>query len=177
MSKNRKAMRALLAGGLVLPAALASLAPRAQGADAEKKKAWTEIAPSGSPKAVQIGKGDKTLTYYEVDADHPLEVKVTGRAKLHVQVRLELPAGAKGKIKETVWTEVDGKKKKKAKISVKPSKKWKAGDEKISGRRIVRLKVKKGEHTVTIGLSKKSTNKLLVRVVSKPKKSKETKKP
>ena len=181
MRIHRRAMQTFAAACLLSSAAgAAAPAPAAEAkveAKAKSSLKWTEIAPTAGPKEVLLSKGDKTRVYHQVSADAPLEVKVTGPAKVRFQVRLALAPGAKGRVKEKFWTQVDDQKAKKRKLRLKPSKKWKAGGEAVSARKIITVKIGDGPHTVKIGLPKGSTAKLLVRAVFKPAKAKNTRAP
>ena len=179
MRIHRWAMQTFVAACLLSSAAGAA-APAAEAkveAKAKSNLKWTEIAPTAGPKEVRLSKGDKTRVYHQVSADAPLEVKVTGPAKVRFQVRLALAPGAKGRVKAKFWTQVDDKNAKKRKLRLKPSKKWKAAAEAVSARKIITVKIGAGPHTIKIGLPKGAAQKLLVRVVSRPAKAKKEKAP
>jgi len=79
---------------------------------------------------------------------------------------MRVRGGVKGRVKVTAWTQVDDHPIVLRRINVKLSKKWRAGD-RLTARRIVRLRLGNGEHIVRFGLAAGSVETALVRVVTR----------
>ena len=152
----------LLAAAASLLAACVHSGPFAQ--DAERN--WRQVAPSGQPRAVKVAGSGETLVFYETTASSPLVVKAGGPLKLHLQIRMRVRGGVKGRVKLTAWTQVDDHPIVRRSLNVKISKKWR-DDGRLTTRRIIRLRLGAGEHVVRFGLDPDCVETALVRVVER----------